>query len=128
MIILGRRNRSATAYEGLVGSAWILAGFALASVAAVIVGGVPGMSGSPPPVFDTFDLGCKAQETVGQVLAGFVAQVAQGAADLILTTAAWWAGADSVDPRDAAVLAAQQATARWPWGCWSAVCSCRWSG
>lgn len=38
MIILGRRNRSATAYEGLVGSAWILAGLALASVAAVIVG------------------------------------------------------------------------------------------
>jgi hypothetical protein len=38
MIILGRRNRSSTAYEGLVGSAWILAGLALASVAAVIVG------------------------------------------------------------------------------------------
>ncbi|MFC4945837.1 hypothetical protein [Pseudonocardia sp. GCM10023141] len=38
MIIIGRRNRSATAYEGLVGSAWILAGLALASVAAVIVG------------------------------------------------------------------------------------------
>ena len=38
MIILGRRNRSATAYEGLVGSAWILGGLALASVAAVIVG------------------------------------------------------------------------------------------
>lgn len=38
MIIIGRRNRSATAYEGLIGSAWILAGLALASVAAVIVG------------------------------------------------------------------------------------------
>ena len=38
MIILGRRNRSATAYEGLVGSAWILGGLALASVAAVVVG------------------------------------------------------------------------------------------
>jgi len=38
MIIVGRRNRSATAYEGLVGSAWILGGLALASVAAVIVG------------------------------------------------------------------------------------------
>ncbi|MBW0117194.1 hypothetical protein [Pseudonocardia abyssalis] len=38
MIIIGRRNRSATAYEGLVGSAWILGGLALASVAAVIVG------------------------------------------------------------------------------------------
>lgn len=38
MIIVGRRNRSATAYEGLIGSAWILGGLALASVAAVIVG------------------------------------------------------------------------------------------
>ena len=38
MIILGRRNRSATAYEGLVGSAWILAGLALATGEAVIVG------------------------------------------------------------------------------------------
>ena len=39
MIIIGRRNRSATAYEGLVGSAWVLAGLGLASVAALIVGG-----------------------------------------------------------------------------------------
>jgi cytosine/uracil/thiamine/allantoin permease len=38
MLIIGRRNRSATAYEGLVGSAWILGGLALASVAAVVVG------------------------------------------------------------------------------------------
>lgn len=38
MIIIGRRNRSATAYEGLIGSAWILGGLALASVAAVLVG------------------------------------------------------------------------------------------
>ncbi len=37
MLIIGRRNRSATAYEGLVGSAWILGGLALASVAAVVV-------------------------------------------------------------------------------------------
>ena len=38
MIIIGRRNRSATAYEGLVGAAWVLAGLGLASVAALIVG------------------------------------------------------------------------------------------
>ena len=38
MIIIGRRNRSATAYEGLVGSAWVLAGLGLASVATLIVG------------------------------------------------------------------------------------------
>ena len=62
------------------------------------------------PVCDVFDLGCKARETAGQVLAGLVAQIAQGAADLVVTTASWWAGADSVDPRDPAVLAAQQVT------------------
>jgi hypothetical protein len=38
MIIIGRRNRSATAYEGLVGAAWVLAGLGLASVAALVVG------------------------------------------------------------------------------------------
>ncbi len=38
MVIIGRRNRSATAYEGMIGSAWILGGLALASVGAVIVG------------------------------------------------------------------------------------------
>ncbi len=38
MIIMGRRNRSATAYEGLIGSTWVLAGLALASVAAMLVG------------------------------------------------------------------------------------------
>lgn len=38
MLIVGRRNRSATAYEGLVGSAWILGGLGLASIAALIVG------------------------------------------------------------------------------------------
>ena len=38
MLIIGRRNRSATAYEGLVGSAWVIGGLGLASVAAVMVG------------------------------------------------------------------------------------------
>lgn len=38
MLIIGRRNRSATAYEGLIGSAWVLGGLALASVAALLVG------------------------------------------------------------------------------------------
>lgn len=38
MIIIGRRNRSATAYEGLVGGAWVIGGLALASVAALLVG------------------------------------------------------------------------------------------
>jgi len=38
MVIVGRRNRSATAYEGLIGSAWVIGGLALASVAAMLVG------------------------------------------------------------------------------------------
>lgn len=38
MLIIGRRNRSATAYEGLIGSAWVVGGLALASVTAVMVG------------------------------------------------------------------------------------------
>src|SRR5687768_8678504 len=41
-----------------------------------------------------------------------VAQVARGAADLVVETSTWWATTDSVDPRDAAVIAAQDAT-RW---------------
>ena len=77
------------------------------------------------PVCDVFDLGCKAQETAGQVLAGLVAQIAQGAADLVVTTASWWAGTDSVDPRDTAVLAASRSRPRWRWRCWSAGCWCR---
>ena len=58
----------------------------------------------------TFDLGCKAGEAVGGVLQGLVATVAQGAADLVVSTSTWWATTDSVDPRDSAVIAAQGAT------------------
>ncbi|MBW0117192.1 hypothetical protein [Pseudonocardia abyssalis] len=58
----------------------------------------------------TFDLGCKAGQAVGGVLQGFVATVAQGAADLVVSTSTWWATTDSVDPRDSAVIAAQGAT------------------
>ena len=38
MIILGRRNRSSVAQDGLVGSVWVIGGLAMASVASVIVG------------------------------------------------------------------------------------------
>lgn len=58
----------------------------------------------------TFDLGCKAGQAVGGVLDGLVATVAQGAADLVVSTSTWWATTDSVDPRDSAVIAAQGAT------------------
>ena len=38
MVILGRRNRSSVAQDGLVGSVWVIGGLAMASVASVIVG------------------------------------------------------------------------------------------
>ncbi len=38
MVILGRRNRSSVAQDGLVGSVWVIGGLAMASVAATIVG------------------------------------------------------------------------------------------
>lgn len=38
MIILGRRNRSSVAQDGLVGSVWVIGGLAMASVASIIVG------------------------------------------------------------------------------------------
>jgi formate hydrogenlyase subunit 3/multisubunit Na+/H+ antiporter MnhD subunit len=38
MLILGRRNRSSLAYEGLLGSAWVLAGLGMGSIAAILVG------------------------------------------------------------------------------------------
>jgi hypothetical protein len=59
-----------------------------------------------------FDLECKAQRAVGSVLNDMVAQVARGAADLVVEASTWWATTDSVDPRDSAVIAAQDAT-RW---------------
>lgn len=37
MIILGRRNRSSVAQDGLVGSVWVIGGLAMASVAATII-------------------------------------------------------------------------------------------
>ncbi len=42
MILVGRRQRSGLAHEGLVGSVWVLGGLALASVAALIVGAFAG--------------------------------------------------------------------------------------
>ncbi len=42
MIILGRRQRSGLAQEGLLGSVWVLGGLALASVAALVVGAFAG--------------------------------------------------------------------------------------
>lgn len=42
LILVGRRQRSGLAHEGLVGSVWVLGGLALASVAALIVGAFAG--------------------------------------------------------------------------------------
>jgi hypothetical protein len=38
MIILGRRNRGQMAIEGVIGSAWVLGGLALAGAAVALVG------------------------------------------------------------------------------------------
>ncbi|MBN9098148.1 MAG: hypothetical protein J0I49_08570 [Pseudonocardia sp.] len=65
---------------------------------------------TPPADCGTFDLACKATRAVGSILDDFVATVARGAADLIVTTSTWWTTTDSVDPRDSAVIAAQGAT------------------
>lgn len=62
---------------------------------------------APPADCSTFDLACKATHAVGSVLDDFVATVARGAADLMVTTSTWWTTTDSVDPRDSAVIAAQ---------------------
>ncbi|WP_433295979.1 hypothetical protein ACQPZQ_14805 [Pseudonocardia sp. CA-142604] len=58
----------------------------------------------------TFDLGCQAGQAFGSVLQSMIAEVARGAAELVVTTATWWVETDSVDPRDPAVVAAQGAT------------------
>lgn len=42
MMIIGRRNRSATAVDGAAGIPWVLGGLFLASAAATIVGAVVG--------------------------------------------------------------------------------------
>ena len=41
MVIIGRRNRHTTAQEGLVGSAWVIAGLAIVGSAATLVGAIP---------------------------------------------------------------------------------------
>ncbi|MDN5750497.1 MAG: hypothetical protein L0H64_18630, partial [Pseudonocardia sp.] len=58
----------------------------------------------------TFDLGCQAGQAIGSAFQGIVAEVARGAAELVVTTATWWVETDSIDPRDPAVAAAQDAT------------------
>lgn len=46
MIVIGRRQRSGLAQEGMIGSAWVLGGLTLASLAAVLVGVFAGV-GAP---------------------------------------------------------------------------------
>jgi type IV secretion system protein TrbL len=56
------------------------------------------------------DLGCQAGQAIGSTFEGIAADVGRGAAELVISWAAWWAESDSVDPRDNAVLSAQRAT------------------
>lgn len=57
-----------------------------------------------------FNLGCQAGEAVGSAFEAIVADVARGAADLVVSMAAWWVETESVDPTDDAVVAAQGVT------------------
>jgi hypothetical protein len=41
MVIVGRRNRNQFAQDGLVGTAWVVAGLAIVGSAATIVGAIP---------------------------------------------------------------------------------------
>jgi type IV secretion system protein TrbL len=65
----------------------------------------------PPQECGTFDLGCQAGQAISSTFQALVAEVARGAADLVVTTSTWWAETDSVNPADSAVLAAQDVTA-----------------
>jgi type IV secretion system protein TrbL len=58
----------------------------------------------------TFDLGCQTGQAIGSAFQGIVAEVARGAAELVVTTSTWWVETDSINPRDPAVAAAQDAT------------------
>ncbi|MFC4945835.1 hypothetical protein [Pseudonocardia sp. GCM10023141] len=58
----------------------------------------------------TFDLTCHIQATATSALDTMADRIAQGAADLVVAVSTWWVRADSVNPMDSAVLAAQGAT------------------
>lgn len=53
------------------------------------------------------DLGCRAATSAFESI---ITDVAQGAAELVVSSAAWWVETDSIDPTDPAVAAAQGAT------------------
>lgn len=56
------------------------------------------------------DVGCAAAEAANSVFEGIVRSVATGAAELVVSFAAWWVETDSVNPLDNAVVSAQAAT------------------
>ncbi|MHA6628919.1 hypothetical protein ACU61A_26070 [Pseudonocardia sichuanensis] len=62
------------------------------------------------PACGPFDLKCQAGEAIGSAFQAIVAEVARGAADLVVTTSTWWVETDSIDPTDPAVIAAQGVT------------------
>ena len=68
-------------------------------------------AGANPPDCAVFDLTCRASAAADDIFARVVGTIAAGSADLIVATSTWWATTDSVDPRAAAVLTAQHATA-----------------
>lgn len=63
-----------------------------------------------PAECGTFDLLCQAQQAASSAWQSFIADVADGAAELVVTMTTWWVTTDSIDPRDPAVMTAQAAT------------------
>lgn len=57
-----------------------------------------------------FDLGCQAGQAVSGWFDGMVAQVADGAAEFVVTMSGWWVRSSSVNVTDPAVMAAHEVT------------------
>jgi hypothetical protein len=58
----------------------------------------------------TFDLLCHTEQAVSSAWDQMVTDIADGAAELVVTMTTWWVTTDSIDPTDPAVLSAQSLT------------------
>ena len=79
-------------------------------VAATIAAAPPSTAQPPPAGCGTFDLQCQAGQAANSAFASIVTSAAQAASDMVVASASWWVQTASVDPTDAAVLAAQAIT------------------
>lgn len=71
----------------------------------------PGLAAdSPMQGCTVLDVSCQAEAAIGSAFEGIVASVATGAADLVVSMAAWWVEQPSVDPLNDVIVSAQYAT------------------